>query len=163
LPLICVGVAFLVTDAVTYLLGRFAGMTVDTGNAAVVTVLVFGVGTDYALLLLARYREELWHREDRHAAMAAALRRAVPAIAASAATVSLSLLCLLAANMGFNHHLGTAGAIAVLCGLSTVVTLLPALLVLLGRWVFWPAVPRPGTAARERRRGWERLGGALSA
>jgi len=167
LPLICVGVAFVVTDAVTYLLGRFAGMTVDTGNAAVVTVLVFGVGTDYALLLLARYREELRRSADRHVAMAAALRRAVPAIAASAATVSLSLLCLLAANMGFNHHLGTAGAIAVLCGLSTVVTLLPALLVLLGRWVFWPAVPRPGTparsGARDGRRGWERLGGALSA
>jgi putative drug exporter of the RND superfamily len=162
LPLVCVGVAFVVTDAVTYLLGRFAGMTVDTGNAAVVTVLVFGVGTDYALLLLARYREELRRSEDRHAAMALALRRAVPAIAASAATVSLSLLCLLAANMGFNHNLGTAGAIAVLCGLSTVVTLLPALLVLLGRWVFWPAVPRPGMPARGVRL-WSGWGGALSA
>src|SRR5262249_41192066 len=126
------------------------------------TVLVFGVGTDYALLLLARYREELRRCDDRHAAMALALRRAVPAIAASAATVSLSLLCLLAADLGFNHNLGTAGAIAVLRGLSTAVTLLPALLVLLGGWVFWPAMPRPGRAVRNGR-GWERLGGALSA
>jgi RND superfamily putative drug exporter len=162
LPLLCVGVASVLTDAITYLLGRFAGMTVDTGNAAVVTVLVFGVGTDYALLLLARYREELRRTEDRHAAMARALRRAVPAIAASAATVSLALLCLLAADMGFNHTLGTAGAIAILCGLSTMVTLLPALLLVLGRWVFWPAIPRPGAAVFVGRF-WSRIGRLVSA
>jgi RND superfamily putative drug exporter len=161
LPLLCVAVAFVVSDAVTYLLGRFAGVTVDTGNAAVVTVLVFGIGTDYALLLLARYREELRRVPDRHDAMATALRRAVPAITASAATVSLGLLCLLTAAMGFNHNLGTAGAVGVLCGLSTMVTLLPALLVLLGRWVFWPAIPRAGAEGR-RAAWWERTATAIS-
>ena len=162
LPLLCVGFASVLTDAITYLLGRFAGMTVDTGNAVVVTVLVFGVGTDYALLLLARYREELRLTEDRHTAMARALRRAVPAIAASAATVSLALLCLLTADMGFNHTLGTAGAIGILCGLSTMVTLFPALLLALGRWVFWPAIPRPG-AAVSRGTFWSRIGRLVSA
>ncbi len=163
LPLICVGVAFAGTDAVTYLLGRYAGMTVDTGNAVVVTVLVFGVGTDYALLLLARYREELRREADRHVAMAVALRRAVPVIAASAATVSLGLLCLLAADMGFNHDLGPAGAIGIVCGLVAMVTLLPALLVILGRWVFWPVIPRPGAVASTRVMVWARIGRVVSA
>jgi len=163
LPLFCVGVAFIVTDAVTYLLGRYAGMTVDAGNAVVVTVLVFGVGTDYALLLIARYREELRWAADRHVAMAVALRRAVPAVAASAATVSLGLLCLLAAHMGFNYTLGSAGAIGILCGLAAMTVLLPALLVILGRWVFWPRIPRPGTEASVRSRGWAAVGRWVSA
>jgi hypothetical protein len=144
LPLVCAGFAFVLTDALTYLLGRYAGVTVDPGNAAVVTVLVFGVGTDYALLQLARYREELRRVADRYVAMAVALRRAVPAIAASAATVSLGLLCLLAADMGFNHSLGSAGGAGVLCGLLAMTTLLLALSAFLGRWVFWPVVPRTG-------------------
>lgn len=163
LPLVCVGVARIVTDAVTYLLGRYAGLTVDAGNAVVVTVLVFGVGTDYALLLIARYREELRRDADRHAAMAVALRRAVPAIAACAATVSLGLLCLLAARMGFNYTLGSAGAIGILCGLAAMTVLLPALLVILGRWVFWPRIPTPGTGAPVRSRGWDAVGRLVSA
>jgi RND superfamily putative drug exporter len=161
LPLLCAGVAFVVADAVTYLLGRYAGLTVDTSTAPVVTVLLFGVGTDYALLLLARYRDELRREPDRHRAMATALRRAVPAIAASAATVSLGLLCLLAADMGFNHNLGPAGAIAVLCALAAMVTLLPALLLVLGRWVFWPAIPRPGSAGKSAPV-WTALGRAVA-
>ena len=161
LPLLSVGVAYLAADAVMYVLGRYMDVTVSTGNAAVVTVLVFGVGTDYALLLLARYREELRHEPDRRVAMATALRGAVPAIAASAATVSLGLLCLLAAEMGFNYTLGPAGAVAVLAAFAVMVTLLPALLVILGRWVFWPVVPRPGGAPR-RNRGWHAVGVAVS-
>ncbi|MFG2043164.1 MMPL family transporter [Dactylosporangium sp. NPDC048998] len=83
LPLLNVGVATVLTDAVTYLLGRYAHVTVDPGNAVVVTVVLFGIGTDYALLLLARYREELRLNADRHRAMARALRGAAPAIAVS--------------------------------------------------------------------------------
>jgi RND superfamily putative drug exporter len=161
LPLINVGVAYLAGDAVLYALGRYLGVTVSTGNAAVVTVLLFGVGTDYALLLLARYRDELRRESDRRVAMAAALRGAVPAIAASAATVSLGLLCLLAADMGFNFTFGPAGAVAVLCAFVVMVTLLPALLVILGRWVFWPVIPRPGTAGKSGL-GWARIGTMIS-
>jgi putative drug exporter of the RND superfamily len=160
LPLIGVAVAYLLSDAVMYLLGRHFGVTVSTGNAAVVTVLVFGVGTDYAMLLLARYRDELRRTADRWTAMGAALRGAVPAIGASAATVSLGLLCLLAADMGFNHTLGVAGAVAVLSAFAVLVTLLPALLVILGRWVFWPVVPRPGGVARSRL--WTRVGAVVA-
>jgi RND superfamily putative drug exporter len=156
LPLAGAAVAYLLTDAVLYLLARSFDVTVSTGNAAVVTVLVFGVGTDYALLLLARYRDELRVHADRRVAMGTALRGAAPAIAASAATVSLGLLCLLAADMGFNHTLGIAGAVAVVAAFAVMVTLLPALLVLLGRWVFWPLVPRPGSVARDRF--WSRVG-----
>jgi len=158
LPLLGVGAAFTVTEAVSYLLAKHAGLAVDAGNAAVVTVLVFGVGTDYALLLLARYREELrWHA-DRHAAMAGALGRAAPAIAASAATVSLSLLCLLTAHMGFNYVLGPAGAIAIVCGLAAMTTLLPAMLVAAGRWVLWPRIPRNGDLLVIADSVWARIG-----
>jgi RND superfamily putative drug exporter len=161
LPLLSVVAAFGVSQAVSYLLARYAGLAVDTGNAAVVTVLVFGVGTDYALLLLARYREELRRSADRHAAMTVALRRAGPAIVASGLTVSISLLCLLAATMGFNHVLGPTGAVGILCGLAAMVTLLPAMLVALGRWVFWPRIPRPGDARPTDASTWARVGAAI--
>ncbi|BCY13231.1 MMPL family transporter [Actinoplanes sp. L3-i22] len=144
LPLLNVGLAVLLARATQYILGAHAGLTVDPENAAVVTVLIYGVGTDYALLLLARYREELRRHPDRHEAMRVALRGAAPAIVASAATVSLGLLCLLAADMGFNHALGSAGAIAVVAALLSTTTLFPALLLILGRRVFWPLIPRAG-------------------
>ncbi|MEV7239085.1 MMPL family transporter [Streptomyces sp. NPDC051020] len=127
------------------------------------TALLFGVGTDYAMLLLARYREELRVHEDRHEAMQTAVRRAVPAIAASAATVSIGLLCLTQADVGFNYTLGPAGAIAIVCGLAAMTTLFPAVLVILGRWVFWPHVPRAGAAVKNaNHRLWDRVGGRIS-
>jgi RND superfamily putative drug exporter len=158
LPLLTVWVALQIGNAVTYLLAEHAGMLVASGTASIMTVLVIGVGTDYALLLLARYREELRRQPDRHVAMAVALRRAGPAIAASSATVSLGLLCLLTADMGFNYALGPDGAIGVLCGLVAMTTLLPAILVILGRWVFWPFVPHHGTEEPAHRSLWGRIG-----
>jgi RND superfamily putative drug exporter len=163
LPLLTVGVAFLTTQAVSYLLAKGFGLTVGGGNEIVVTALLFGVGTDYAMLLLARYREELRVHEDRHEAMQTAVRRAVPAIAASAATVSIGLLCLTQADVGFNYTLGPAGAIAIICGLAAMTTLFPAVLVILGRWVFWPNVPRAGVAVKNaNHRLWDRVGGRIS-
>lgn len=150
-PLLNAGIALQVSNAVAYLLAKHAGMLVVPSAASILTVLVFGVGTDYAMLLLARYREELSTHEDRHAAMAVALRRCAPAIAASAATVSLGLLCLLTAHMGFNHALGPVGAIGVIGGLVTMLTLMPALLVIVGRWVFWPRIPHFGSADIQHR------------
>ncbi|MEW2485550.1 MMPL family transporter [Streptomyces sp. NPDC048411] len=163
LPLLTVGVAFLTTQAVSYLLAEGFGLTVGGGNEIVVTALLFGVGTDYAMLLLARYREELRVHEDRHEALQTAVRRAVPAIAASAATVSIGLLCLTQADVGFNYTLGPAGAIAIICGLAAMTTLFPAVLVILGRWVFWPNVPRAGVAVKNaNHRLWDRVGGRIS-
>ncbi|WP_329519835.1 MMPL family transporter [Spirillospora sp. NBC_01491] len=161
LPLLSAAVSLQVTSAVVYLLGKHAGLYVADGMSAILNALVFGVTTDYALLLLARYREELRGHEDRHAAMRAALRRATAPIVASAATVSLGLLCLLAARMGFNYALGPIGAIGVLGGLVVVMSLLPALLVILGRWVFWPRIPRFGDPAPARAGVWERIGRAI--
>ena len=109
-------------------------------------MLVLGASTDYALLLVARYREELRRHEDRHEAMAVALRRAGPAIIASAATVIAGMLCLLVAESADISGLGPVAAIGIAVGLLAMITLLPALLVIIGRWVFWPLRPRYGSA-----------------
>lgn len=162
LPIVNAAIALQVTGAVVYLLGRHAGLYVADGTSTILNALVFGVSTDYALLLLARYREELPRHPDRHDAMRAALRRAAAPIAASAATVSLGLLCLLAARMGFNYALGPVGAIGVAGGLLVVMSLLPALLVVLGRWVFWPRIPRYGDTPSGRG-AWDRIGHRIAA
>ena len=121
-------------------------------------MLVFGAGTDYALLLTARYREELRRHEDRHEAMAVALRRAGPAIIASAGTVILSLLTLLVAELNSTKSLGPVLAIGVGVALVSMMTLLPALLVICGRWVFWPVKPTFGSAEPTTRGIWARVG-----
>jgi RND superfamily putative drug exporter len=141
-PLITAGVASQLASAVVYLVAKYGGLTVDFQSQNILTVLVLGVGVDYALLLIARYREELRRHQDRHQAMAVALRRSLPAICASAATVAAGLLCLLAAQLPSTRGLGPVGAIGIAATLIAMTTLLPAVLVLLGRWVFWPFVPR---------------------
>ncbi|MEV0154609.1 MMPL family transporter [Micromonospora sp. NPDC050686] len=142
IPLIVVAVANQLAGAVVYLLARHAGLAVDFQSQTILTVLVFGVGVDYALLLIARYREELRRHADRHTAMAAAMRRSYGAICASAATVAIGLLCLLAADMPATRGLGPVGAVGIGAALLAMTTLLPAVLVLFGRWLFWPFVPR---------------------
>ncbi|BCJ58344.1 membrane protein [Micromonospora endophytica] len=141
-PLVTVGLANQLAGAVVYLLAKHAGLAVDFQSQTIMTVLVFGVGVDYALLLIARYREELRRHADRHAAMAVALRRSYGAIAASAATVVLGLLCLLAADLPSTRGLGPVGAVGIGAAFLAMTTLLPAVLVLFGRWLFWPFVPR---------------------
>jgi putative drug exporter of the RND superfamily len=121
-------------------------------------VLVFGAGTDYALLLTARYREELRRHEDRHTAMAVAIRRAGPAIVASAGTVIVSLLTLSLATLNSTKSMGPVLAIGVAVALASMMTLLPALLVVTGRWVFWPVKPAFGTPEPTATGFWARLG-----
>src|SRR5215218_561952 len=158
LPLTTVFVALTAAQAVIYLLARDAGLTVNAQTAFILTVLVFGAGTDYALLLTARYREELRRHADRHEAMAVALGRAAPAIIASGATVILSLLCLLVAELASTRSLGPVMAIGVAVGLGAMLTLLPALLVIVGRWVFWPRRATLGSAEPSERGLWARIG-----
>src|SRR6266540_1165482 len=158
LPVACVFVALTAAQAVIYLLARHAGLTVNGQSAFILTVLVFGAGTDYALLLTARYREELRRHADRHQAMAVALRRAAPAIVASGSTVILSLLCLLVAELNSTKSLGPVMAIGVGVGLCAMLTLLPALLVIFGRWMFWPLRPTLGSAEPTERGLWARIG-----
>ncbi|WP_226961430.1 MULTISPECIES: MMPL family transporter [Streptomyces] len=144
LPLVAVGVAAVAAMAVVYGLVQLFDLTVTTMSSSIMTVLIFGAGTDYALLLVARYREELRRLPGAGEAMVAALRGCGPALLASSGTVSLGLLCLTVADLNSSSGLGPVGAVGVLCALAVMVTLLPALLVLCGRGVFWPLVPRHG-------------------
>ena len=157
-PLLSVIAALFTAQAFIYLLAEHAGLTVNGQSAGILTVLVFGAGTDYALLLVARYREELRRHEDRHEAMALALHRAGPAVIASGATVVLSMLVLLAAEMNSTRGLGPVAAIGVAVALLAMMTLFPALLVICGRWLFWPAIPHFGTADPTDRGIWARTG-----
>jgi len=161
-PLVTAGIGYTAAAAIVYELATRLGLVVSGETLGILPVLVFGAGTDYALLLIARYREELQRHADRGAAMVAALRRAVPAMLASAATVSISLLCLLAAELNPNRGLGPAGATGIACTFLASVTLLPAILIVAGRRVFWPFVPRPGTAAPAAETVWGRIGRRLA-
>jgi RND superfamily putative drug exporter len=158
LPVVSAGIALAVSQGVIYLLAAHAGLTVNAQSAGILTVLVFGAGTDYALLLVARYREELRRHEDRHEAMALALHRAGPAIVASASTVILGMLCLLAAEMNSTKGLGPVAAVGVFVALLSMTTLLPALLVICGRWVFWPQRPHFGSHEPTTTGFWARTG-----
>jgi putative drug exporter of the RND superfamily len=162
LPIISAGVALTVAQAVIYLLTQHANLTVNGQSGGILVVLVLGASTDYALLLVARYREELRRHEDRHQAMAVALRRAGPAIIASGLTVIVGMLCLMAAESNDISGLGPVAAIGVGVGLIAMITLLPALLVVCGRWVFWPIKPRFGSPEPTSRGVWARVGNAIS-
>ncbi|MBR8640703.1 MMPL family transporter [Streptomyces tuirus] len=157
-PLVAVVCALFTSQALIYLLAEHAGLTVNGQSAGILTVLVFGAGTDYALLLVARYREELRRHEDRHEAMALALHRAGPAVVASGATVVLSMLVLLAAEMNSTSGLGPVAAIGVAVALLAMMSLFPALLVIFGRWIFWPVIPHLGTPDPTERGVWARTG-----
>ncbi|MFF6918266.1 MMPL family transporter [Streptomyces sp. NPDC012466] len=157
-PLVAVVCALFTAQALIYLLAEHGGLTVNGQSAGILTVLVFGAGTDYALLLVARYREELRRHEDRHEAMALALHRAGPAVLASGATVVLSMLVLLAAEMNSTSGLGPVAAIGVAVALLAMMSLFPALLVIFGRWIFWPVIPHHGTPDPTERGIWARTG-----
>ena len=158
LPLLAVGVAEISARAFGYLLAD-NGVVVNGQSAGILLVLVFGTGTDYALLLTARYREELRRNEDKHEAMAIAIRRAGPAILASAGTVIAALLCLLLAEVNGTSGLGPIGAMGVFLAMLVMLTALPALLLLGGRRAFWPFIPRYGSTGSSETQGWwRRLG-----
>jgi RND superfamily putative drug exporter len=136
-----------------------AGVVINGQTAGILLVLVFGAGTDYALLLTARYREELERHEDTHEAMMLALRTAGPAIIASAATVVAALLCLALASVNSTAGLGPIGAMGVAIAALAMLTVLPALLLIGGRRAFWPFVPRFGAEQSGTEDGrWWRLG-----
>ncbi|MEU0054974.1 MMPL family transporter [Streptomyces sp. NPDC006334] len=150
-PLAVAGIADYLSMGVAYGLNQAFGTAVSGAGSGIMTILVFGAGTDYALLLVSRYREELRRVERPYDAMRAALRGCGPAVLASSGTVAAGLLCLLAADLNSNRGMGPLGTVGVLCALVAMLTLLPAILVLLGRRVFWPLVPAYGSTPRARR------------
>jgi putative drug exporter of the RND superfamily len=161
IPILVVGLAYQVATGFIYLYAE-AGNTVNSNSTGILVVLMFGVGTDYCLLLLSRYREELHRVEDKHEAMARALRRAGPAILASGCTVIAAMLVLLLADTGSTKGLGPVSAIGVASVLLAGLTLLPALLTVVGRRGFWPRKAaiayRPEVDLAQRPGLWRRFG-----
>ncbi|GAA3263957.1 MMPL family transporter [Streptomyces labedae] len=143
--------------AVVYVLADHDVVRVDGQVQGILSILVIGAATDYALLLAARFREELAARGDRFAAAHAAVRRSFGAITASAATVALGLLTLLASDLTNNRALGPVGAIGIVCSVLSALTFLPAALALLGRSAYWPAKPKASDATAEGHSVWRRV------
>ena len=139
-PLAAVIFAELLARSVGYGLSEL-GVTINGQSSSIMSIMVLGAGTDYALLIVARYREELHHTLDRHEAMAAAMRSAGPAVLASAATVIAALFCLTIAKVNGTSGMGPIVAMGVACAALSMLTLLPALLTIFGRRAFWPFVP----------------------
>ena len=160
-PLIVVFFAYTITQGFVYLLAK-GGETVSSNSTSILVVLMFGVGTDYCLLLVSRYREELRRLEDKHEAMAHALARSGPAILASGLTVTLAMLVLRLADSGNTSSLGPVAAIGVFSAMVAGLTLLPALLTIFGRRGFWPrkaTVEYDPQHVTEVRQGiWRRVG-----
>lgn len=129
---------------VVFKLAESGTITVNGQAQGILFILVVGAATDYALLLVARYREELLRHDSTWPAMKKALRACIEPILASAGTVTAGLLCLLLADLNSSRFLGPVGAIGIVAALLASLTLLPALL-LMGRWIFWPRIPRPMT------------------
>ena len=140
IPLVAVIFAETLSRSIGYGVSEL-GVTINGQSSSIMSVLVLGAGTDYALLLVARYREELHHTVDKHEAMRTALVSAGPAIFASAATVIAALLCLTIAKVNGTSGLGPIAAIGIACAALSMLTLLPALLTIFGRRAFWPFVP----------------------
>jgi RND superfamily putative drug exporter len=154
LPLLVVGTAYLVATGIAYLLIEAGAITVNTEGTFLLLVLIFGAGTDYSLLLVHRYREELRGGKAPAVALPAALRESAPAIAASGGTVIAAMLVLLVADLESTHWLGPILAIGIAVMLAAAFTLLPALLSLLGERAFWPAASSAKRAGSSR---WARL------
>lgn len=142
IPLLSALFALSTAGGIVYLLAKRNIIDVDGQSQGILSVLVIGAATDYALLLIARYREELHHHESRFDAMRAAYKGVWEPILASGSTVSISLLILLFSQLTNTAGLGPIGAIGIVCAMFTILTLLPALLLIFGRWIFWPRIPR---------------------
>lgn len=161
-PLTVVGVADQVAVSVVAVGTKVLPFTTDGASVGITSVLVFGAGTNYALLLIARYREELRRHEDRYVAMRIAVGRAAPAILASSGTVVLALLCLGFAQSPSSRNIGLGGALGIITAVVYALLVLPAAMTLLGRGLFWPFVPRPGQSVPERSGAWWRVATAVT-
>jgi putative drug exporter of the RND superfamily len=164
LPLLVIGTAALAlsaANAVAYLLASNDLITVNGQSQGIASILVVGAATDYGLLLVARYREELRRYPSKYQAMGVAWRRSVAPIVASGATVILGVLCLLLSDLASNRGLGPISAVNVVFAVLVALTFLPAVLTLLGRAAFWPFRPQAGTEAPEQGGLWGRVAGLI--
>lgn len=162
IPLLVVGTADGMSGQLARQVAALFDITPDASVTGILSVLVFGAGTNYALLLIARYREELLNFEDRHHAMAKALKGAGPAIIASGSTVTLALLTLSFADLAGNRSLGLVCATGVVIAMISALVVLPAALVVFGRGLFWPFVPKFGGVNKSESGLWGKLGKGVS-
>ena len=142
LPIVCVSWALLIAQSVAALLADGLGLPLNGQTTAVMSVLLFGAGTDFTLFIVARYREELGRQPTRWEAIRVAMSHVGPAIASSAGTTAVAMIALLLATYGSFKTLGPMLAAAVMIMLAVGLTLIPALAVLLGRAAFWPMNPK---------------------
>ncbi len=161
LPLFTAVTALSLAGTVVYYLAKAGTIDLNGQSQGILSVLVLGAATDYALLLIARYREELHHHESRFESMRIALRGVVEPIIASGSTVIAGLLVLLLSQLSGNRGLGPVGAIGIASAMVTVLTLLPALLVVFGRWIFWPKVPKFDDVDEQLSGTWAKIGAAV--
>ncbi|WP_122819307.1 MMPL family transporter [Nocardioides pantholopis] len=163
-PIVVVGLADRVAAILATQVLAAVDVPWDESTVGILSVLVFGAGTDYALLLISRYRDELRHRDSRHEAMAIALRRTSRAVLASATTVVLGVLTLLLSLTPTTRGLGLASAVGIVVAAFAALVVLPAALVLFGRWIFWPKVPHVGDPAlvESTTSVWARVGRQVS-
>jgi RND superfamily putative drug exporter len=157
-PLFVVGVAYAIAAGGVYALVEAGAVTVNGQTTGILIVLLFGAGTDYCLLIVSRYREELRRTEDKHEAMAQATERTAPAILSAGATVFASMLVLMLADFKATQTMGPVLALGIAIMIVAGLTLLPALLSVLGRGAFWPARPAVGSQQRTPVGLWRRIG-----
>lgn len=162
LPLFSALMAESLAGGVIYLLAKNDILTLDGESQGILSVLVIGAATDYALLLIARYREELHHHESRFDAIRIALRGVLEPIIASGATVTIGLLVLILSELKNNRSLGPVGAIGIVASMITILTLLPALLMLFGRWIFWPRIPKHDDVDEKLTGFWSKVANATA-
>jgi RND superfamily putative drug exporter len=155
------GFALTLAGGVIYLLAKNNVITLDGQSQGILSVLVLGAATDYALLLIARYREELLKFESRAEAMAKAVRGTAPAIIASGGTVLVVMAVLLFAQLDSSRNLGLAGFVGIAVAMISGIVVLPFALVLWPRWIFWPLTPQFGSNPK-RESMWARAGKAIS-
>lgn len=159
IPLLVIGVADRVAaTSFTWVLDAL-GMTWNESTAGILSVLVFGAGTNYALLLISRYRDELHHTPDRFEAMAKAWTPTAKTVLASGVTVILGVACLMLSNTPANRGLGAATMIGIMVAMVFALFALPGALVTFGRWIFWPKQPKTGT--RVEHKFWDKVGGLV--
>ncbi len=161
LPLFSAIIALSTAGGLVYLLTKSDVIDLNGQSQGILSVLVLGAATDYALLLIARYREELHHFDDPFVAMKAAIKGVFEPILASGSTVIAALLVLLLSDLSGNRGLGPVGAIGIAVSMLTILTLLPALLVACGRWVFWPRIPRHDDLNSQLTGVWAKIGSSV--
>jgi putative drug exporter of the RND superfamily len=157
-PLIVVATAYSIAAGLLYLLVSGVGLAVNGQTTGLLIILMFGAGTDYCLLIVSRFREELRGEPDAHRAMARTVQSTTPAILSSGGTVAAAMLVLALGELGSTRTAGPVLALGIAVTMLAGLTLLPALLLALGRRAFWPAVPRAGSAAQARAGIWPRIG-----